>query len=154
MVYDSVQRLRELIKATGLSQKEFCKRTGIPESTLKNAFSRNTNPSIGMLQKIANEFPDINVEWVLTGARGMFKEDGNAPKTAAPQTKETAEMISMPREVWDILQSKDQQMAEMVASLRTRDQQVSKALALLEEQIKKGEGVGALGHAAPQAAQK
>ena len=60
-------RVKEFLKSKGVTQKEFCERIGIPLSTLKTAFQRNSSLSADTLSKVSIEYPHLNIKWLLTG---------------------------------------------------------------------------------------
>ena len=67
-----LQRLRVFIKGKNLTIKSFGDSIEVTEGTLKSMFNRGTNPSADMLTKIANEYPDISLEWLLTGKNERY----------------------------------------------------------------------------------
>nr|WP_321356915.1 hypothetical protein [uncultured Draconibacterium sp.] len=67
-------RLLEFIEKKGLNPASFEKKVG-----LSNAYVKNIRKSIGdkSITKIKNEFPDLNVDWLLTGNGDMIKSSTN-----------------------------------------------------------------------------
>lgn len=61
------QRLREFLKAQGITQKEFCEAIDMPLATLKTAFQRDSSLSADTIAKATIEYPNLNVKWLLTG---------------------------------------------------------------------------------------
>lgn len=61
------------------------------------------------------------------------------------QPVENADIVSIPREAWDVIRSQ-------AASLERKDRQVDEVLAMLRAEMKKGEDADYPGHAATQAA--
>ena len=59
-------RLREVIKESGITQKEFCENTGISTGHLSKVLNCHAIPSGAMLISIANKGYDVN--WILAGA--------------------------------------------------------------------------------------
>jgi len=75
------ERLREVIKKSGMTYKEFAKKHGIPYRTLQNYLLGLREPSALVLQKCAIE--GFNVHWILTGEGEMFLKKGTVPVSPA-----------------------------------------------------------------------
>ena len=59
-------RFRQMIKEHGITQREFCVRTGISNGHLSKVLTGNAIPSGAMLISIANKGYDVN--WILSGS--------------------------------------------------------------------------------------
>ncbi len=58
------------------SKSEFAKKLGVTPSVIGNITGlRQGAPSFMLLEKIANTFPQINCEWLLTGRGGIDKKE-------------------------------------------------------------------------------
>ena len=66
------ERLISFLKYKNLNMSEFARRIGV-----SNAFVNSIRKSIqpDKIISIANNFPDLNIEWLLTGEGEMLKED-------------------------------------------------------------------------------
>lgn len=62
-------RFHQLIVALGISQNEFCRRAGLPQSTISLI---DKGPRADSLAAIAIAFPTLNIRWLLTGSGDMF----------------------------------------------------------------------------------
>ena len=69
------ERILAVRKAKSLSQADFSIATGIPRSTISEVENKKTKPSTDIIVGIANIFPDININWVLTGKGEMYKTE-------------------------------------------------------------------------------
>ena len=63
-------RVLDLIKAQGMTQKEFAEKTGIPQSTISDWRSKGINPNIDKIMVIS-EVLGISVEDLLSGETGV-----------------------------------------------------------------------------------
>ena len=61
------QRLKELIEEKELTLLAFSEKVGIQRSSLSHLFSGRNKPSIDLLLKIKHQFPDADLEWLITG---------------------------------------------------------------------------------------
>ncbi len=72
------ERLKEFIKAEGISEREFCRRVGVGSAYIQS-IRKSIMPDT--LQQITIQFPQLNPLWLLLGEGEMF----------IPETKPEAE---------------------------------------------------------------
>ena len=60
-------RLKEWINSKELSASDFAKQLQIQRSALSHIFSGRNKPSVDVLLKIKNAYPEINLDWLITG---------------------------------------------------------------------------------------
>jgi transcriptional regulator with XRE-family HTH domain len=60
-------RLKEWINAKELSASDFAKQVQIQRSALSHIFSGRNKPSVDVLLKIKNAYPEMNLDWLITG---------------------------------------------------------------------------------------
>lgn len=77
-----LERLRQYIKSKNLSIKAFGESINVSESTFKTMFNRNSNPSLDLLVKISDEYPDFSLRWLL---KGEFETMHNIEKHSKPE---------------------------------------------------------------------
>ena len=63
------ERVLNLVHERGMTQKEFSKRTGIPESTMSSWKGKKQNPSIDKLQVICDVLK-VDPYYILSGTEG------------------------------------------------------------------------------------
>lgn len=86
------QRLKLLIKHYRYTQDEFAGIIGTSKTNLFNYFSDKTKPNIEVVAKLKKHFPDMDIEWLITGERKMLLNDD---LEEAKQTKEAKEPKSL-----------------------------------------------------------
>ncbi|MCQ2081685.1 MAG: helix-turn-helix domain-containing protein [Lachnospiraceae bacterium] len=59
-------RVKDLIKKSNLTQKEFSKNLGFPDRTIETWINRNTSPDVFTAQKIAIHL-GVSIDYLLTG---------------------------------------------------------------------------------------
>lgn len=64
-------RLKEYIYAKRLSVNSFSKKIGLSQTTLNQQVNGSTKVSTDVLCAIAENYPDANMRWFLTGEGGM-----------------------------------------------------------------------------------
>ena len=72
-------RLKQLLEKMELSPLAFSEQVGIQRSSLSHLFSGRNKPSVDLLLKIKNKFPETDLEWLLTG-----ESFNSNPLTQAP----------------------------------------------------------------------
>ncbi len=75
------QRIKFLIEATEFSVRKFAQAIDVSETNIRNYTDRGTKPSSDVLEKIALQFPQTNLEWLLTGRGAAFKTDSDGGLT-------------------------------------------------------------------------
>ena len=85
-----VDRIREIIKYSQMSQQDFAARISASAASLSNILNGKTNPSTKTVQGIHFGFPEINVNWLMFGDGNMLAgimpnlPDANG-ETASPE---------------------------------------------------------------------
>ena len=60
-------RLKEWINTRGLTASDFAKQLQIQRSALSHIFSGRNKPSVDVLFKIKSTYPEMNLDWLITG---------------------------------------------------------------------------------------
>jgi len=66
-------RLRILMDNFQLSSSQFADKLEIQRSAISHLLSGRNKPSILILEKILKNFPDVDIEWLITGKGNIFK---------------------------------------------------------------------------------
>lgn len=87
------QRLLEFIKYLNISQGRFEKQVG-----LSNGYINNLSKDIGSekLQRILGTYPELNLDWLLTGEGEMLKASSGTPDEASPGRKGIPFYVDLP----------------------------------------------------------
>ena len=67
-----VERIKMIISWKKLSASAFADRIGVPRSTISHILSGRNNPSLDLLQKILDTFPEVRTEWLVRGNGRML----------------------------------------------------------------------------------
>ncbi len=74
-------RLLELLHEERLSQTDFCARSGYSRTALSNFMTgRTVLPKVDLLEKVAATFPNVDLNWLVTGKGRMYR----TPERALP----------------------------------------------------------------------
>lgn len=68
-----VERILQILKVKNLTPSKFADQIGIQRSGMSHIMSGRNYPSLDLVMKIINQFPDINPEWLLMGVGHMIK---------------------------------------------------------------------------------
>lgn len=75
-----VNRIRELLDARQLSPTQFADLIGVGRPVVSHILSERNKPSLEVVQKILDAFPDVSLSWLMKGTGPMLAE---APLTLA-----------------------------------------------------------------------
>ncbi|MDD4142034.1 MAG: helix-turn-helix transcriptional regulator [Bacteroidales bacterium] len=67
-----LKRITTIIETKHLTQSQFANAIGIQRSTLSHILSGRNNPSLEIILKILNTYPEISSAWLLNGSGEMI----------------------------------------------------------------------------------
>lgn len=67
-------RLKQLIDYYSISANFFSQKIGVSEGTIRKILTKNTTIRSDTLEKISQNFAEINMDWLLTGRGEMLRE--------------------------------------------------------------------------------
>lgn len=67
-----IERLRLVLRYTGLSQRQFAARVGVSSPYISDILRNGMKPSVDILIAIPIEWPNISARWLLTGLGNMI----------------------------------------------------------------------------------
>ena len=73
IVWDMNQRLQQFIQAENLSQAQFADLLKVARASVSNILSGRNKPGFDFLESLSLHFPDLNLEWLVTGRGRMYK---------------------------------------------------------------------------------
>lgn len=97
-------RIYQLMKTLGLTQKEFAAKLCVAEGTLSSIFNGRTKPTNNLVNAVHTFFPEVSINWLMFGEGDMY--------AAAPSDLPSAEPHDDAQPVLDFPeQPKEQLMA-------------------------------------------
>ena len=82
-------RIFQLMKTLGLTQKEFAAKLCVAEGTLSSIFNGRTKPTNNLVQAVHTFFPEVSINWLMFGEGDMYAsaspEGTEAPAQAGEQ---------------------------------------------------------------------
>jgi len=74
-----IDRIRSLLAERQMTASSFADKLGVPRSTISHILSGRNKPSLEMVNKILDAFPDLRTEWLVRGDGLMFKYEARKP---------------------------------------------------------------------------
>jgi transcriptional regulator with XRE-family HTH domain len=62
-----LDRIKEIMQQKGLNPSAFADAIQVQRSSISHILNGRNKPSLELVQKIISAFPDIDIEWLLTG---------------------------------------------------------------------------------------
>ena len=60
-------RLKEILESQSISASEFAKKINVQRSSISHILNGRNKPSLEIVTKICNEYPNIDVKWLIFG---------------------------------------------------------------------------------------
>ena len=76
-----IQRIKKIYESENLEQKEFSVKIGVPTSTFNNMIIRKSDPKYAILKAILDAYPNLSLEWFMTGKGQMWIESPKLDST-------------------------------------------------------------------------
>lgn len=90
----SNSRLKDYLRAKEISGTALAVLLGSSQPTISAILTGNRGLSKGMIARISDKFPDLNIEWLLTGEGEMTKDtDKNSERRIVGSPKEAGRLI-------------------------------------------------------------
>ena len=89
------QRLKQILDSKGLNAIEFSEQVGIQRSSLSHLFSGRNKPSIDLLMKIKRQFPDTDLEWLISGESRKSELENTATKNEDAISEENSSVTNV-----------------------------------------------------------
>lgn len=99
-----VERIKKIMDKEGCISSIFADTINVNKGTIAHILSGRNNPSLDVVQKILETYPNINSDWLLFGKLPMYKTENPVieldlfdekpinPVKSTPQPKESKEM--------------------------------------------------------------
>jgi transcriptional regulator with XRE-family HTH domain len=77
-----VERMQELMSREGLSASQLADRIGVQRSAISHILSGRNRPSLDLVMKLLEAFPEVSAEWMLRGQKRVEDPSIIESKTA------------------------------------------------------------------------
>ncbi len=124
MLTTIAQRLESFINFKNLSQKEFCKIIGYPESSLSGFLNGKTSsPRIELIEGIVNHFPELDIVWLFSGSGQMLRDASE--KNGGPAEEKLGSVTRT-----EIIELLKKRVNELEREIARKDPDLAKALGI------------------------
>lgn len=90
------QRLQQFLNAENLTQSQFAERIGVAKASVSHILAGRNKPGFDFIESVARFFPNLNVEWLITGRGRMYKNTAQEP--VIPVQSPSADELSSPQQ--------------------------------------------------------
>jgi len=111
-------RVKQVIESKAFTSSRFADHIGVPRATISHILSGRNKPSLEVVQKILDAFPDISAEWLVKG-------QGN-PGRSAPSLFESHEYNENVGAIQDSREIKEETKANPGENVRISEEPVYK----------------------------
>ncbi len=113
-----IQRIQKILRYKNLTPSRFADQVGVPRSTVSHILSERNKPSLEVIQKILDAFPEIQTQWLVRGEGQMVKgghtlfpdEDFDAPQKDISSKKEGQKTSGEEKETPSALPSQEKKI--------------------------------------------
>lgn len=70
-------RITSFISSLGINSSLFADRIGVQRSSISHILNGRNKPSIDFIEKLHGKYPNLNLEWLITGSGTMYKNISN-----------------------------------------------------------------------------
>lgn len=81
------QRLQQFLAAENISQAQFADTIEVARASVSHVLAGRNRPGYEFIKSIADHYPKLNLEWLISGKGKMYKQDSSAQ--AAPIVPQT-----------------------------------------------------------------
>lgn len=74
-------RLKQIMTKNALTAKMFAEQIGVQAGTISNILSGRNNPSLEIIKRVLNRFPDLSADWLIFGKGEMLRSGVEQPST-------------------------------------------------------------------------
>ncbi len=72
------ERLQRFLAAENISQSQFADTIGVARASISHILAGRNKPGFDFLESMARNYPDLNLEWLLTGQGRMYRRENDA----------------------------------------------------------------------------
>lgn len=124
-------RFKQLLEEKQLTATRFATMIKVNASAMSHILNGRSKPGFDVLDKIAQAFPDVNLNWLISGKGSMSNTD--QPKQMELFQKEEEEKSEQPESVSTSQESPLSSIATTVESLPDRQKKLKRVILFFED---------------------
>lgn len=99
---ERLEKFHSYLKEKGYGGRNvFERQIGKKEGYMTNALKKNTSISSDVLEKVMNAFPEVNIEWLISGKGKMIKEENEDKIPNLPELEYWKSMAKSAQEMYE-----------------------------------------------------
>ena len=77
------RRLQQFLAAENISQSQFADTIGVARASISHILAGRNKPGFDFIERTARAYPDLNLDWLITGRGKMYNGAKSAPEAPA-----------------------------------------------------------------------
>ena len=114
------QRILQFLAAENITQAQFADTIEVARATVSHVIAGRNKPGFDFIESISHHYPELNIEWLITGKGKMYKSNGieSIPAKQSPIQKVTSndELFSFENE---LLTNEDEAITSEIAAAQS-----------------------------------
>lgn len=89
-------RILQFLAAENISQSQFADCLGVARANISHIISGRNKPGFDFLERIAYKYPNLSLEWLITGKGKMYRvgpQEGDLFATAPPPSRNIEKIL-------------------------------------------------------------
>ena len=74
------KRLQQFLAAENISQSQFADTIGVARASISHILAGRNKPGFDFIESMARHYPELNLEWLITGRGRMYNSQKTAPE--------------------------------------------------------------------------
>lgn len=91
-------RLKQFLAAENISQAQFADTINVVRASVSHVLASRNNPSYDFIKAIMNNYPNLNMEWLILGKGKMYREQQQVLPPVSAEKSETIDLFSFTEE--------------------------------------------------------
>ena len=75
------KRLQRFLDAENITQSLLAEKLGVAKASISHILAGRNKPGFDFIQSMAQCYPDLNLDWLITGKGKMYKSQNSSPVT-------------------------------------------------------------------------
>ena len=80
------KRLQQFLAAENINQSHFADTIGVARASISHILAGRNKPGFDFIESMARHYPELNLEWLITGRGRMYNTQKSAPETPVEAT--------------------------------------------------------------------
>lgn len=81
-------RLQQFLSAENITQAQFADTIGVARASVSHILAGRNKPGFDFIQNMSRHYPNLNLEWLISGKGRMYKEGGRVAEVATQSTED------------------------------------------------------------------